>query len=115
MDKEQTKDWLKENWFKLGLLIIGLILVYFFYQISVVQPRIEREAEKAAESSQQLEEKARRAEVKDNFDRCIADAKDVLRTKKAIDDEFCAKCDGYASNYALEKQCLDGCLDLSTK
>lgn len=115
MDKNSTKIWLKLNWFKLGLLVMGLFLVYFLYQISVVQPRIKKEEKQTAKSSQSLEEETRRAEVKDNLDRCIALAKDVLKTKDAIDDKFCAKCDGYAGKYALEKQCLDGCLDLSSK
>jgi|SRR3989344_8017411 len=101
-------NFLKQNWFKLGILAIGIVITYSFYQVFIIQPRAEREEEKTAEETL-------RSEAKGNLERCIADAKDVLRTKKAIDDEFCAKCDGYVDNYTLQNQCLDGCLELSTK
>ncbi len=63
MDQEQTKNWLKENWFKLGFLIIGLIIAYSFYQVLVIQPRLEREEEKITELYKKIK-----------LDQCIADA-----------------------------------------
>lgn len=74
MDQEETKNWLKENWFKLGILAIGLMVAYFFWQVLVVQPRMEREERKTTEFNQKLEEETRRTEAKSNLDQCVADA-----------------------------------------
>lgn len=97
MDQKQVKNWLKENWFKLGILAIGLIITYSAYQFLVVQPRIERN------------------KAEENIEQCIADAKNLSRKKKADIDEFCTGCDKYTGNYTTEKQCIDTCSSLYTE
>lgn len=60
---EQAKNWLNENWFKLGLLAIGLVVAHSLYQALVLRPRLESEEAIKAESRKQLEENNRRVEA----------------------------------------------------
>ena len=110
MDKNSTKIWLKLNWFKLGLLVMGLFLVYFLYQISVVATPYKKEKKQTAKSSQSLEEETRRAEVKDNLDRCIALAKDVLKTKMPLMINFVQSATGMLVNMPWRNSVLTAVL-----
>lgn len=74
-------DWIKENWFKAGLLILGLIIAYSFYHTLVIRPSIERERkdaelakEELTEEQDRLNEEARKEQLKLNLDSCLADA-----------------------------------------
>lgn len=85
MDQEKTKNWLKENWFKAGVLLVLLLVAYSIYHVLVVKPGIEKQEMTEA-----------KAEAKKNLDSCISTAEsgysnDWFRECKSR-GELSAKC-----------------------
>ncbi|OGD30802.1 hypothetical protein A3J02_01975 [Candidatus Azambacteria bacterium RIFCSPLOWO2_02_FULL_46_11] len=74
MDQEHTKDWLKENWFKAGILISILIIAYSFYHVLVVKPEREAKREEAAKIEAQLVEEQRKTKAKEDLASCVTTA-----------------------------------------
>ena len=50
------RKFLKENWFKIGIIILLLIIISLLYQFLVVQPRQEREEKKIFELNKKTED-----------------------------------------------------------
>ncbi len=109
------KNFLSASWFKIGLLFIGVAVIWILYAALVVQPREQRELSLQREQTLKAEEQSKQTEITTQREQCIAGAKATLNSNVAIDDEFCSKCDQYSYNVNLENQCLDGCLNLKTK
>lgn len=65
-------EWIKENWFKVGLLILGLIIAYSFYHALVIRPDIERERKDAEQAKEEIakELENKRAESKLKQEEC---------------------------------------------
>lgn len=74
MDSEQTKNWLKENWFRAGILIAILVIAYSFYNVLVVKPEREAKREEAAKIEAQLAEEQRKTKLKEDLTSCIVTA-----------------------------------------
>ena len=78
---EVPGSFLKENWFKVGVLLVLLVVSYSFYHTLVIRPEQEKtEREKVhldatlKESEKIRAEGARREENKNNLESCLNDA-----------------------------------------
>lgn len=78
---DKITAWLKDNWFKLGILIILSVVTYSFYEVFVVNPRIEKEEQRLAREEQkfiQMDKEKKieeeKLKTKSEFDKCMLNA-----------------------------------------
>ncbi|MEK7612014.1 MAG: hypothetical protein AAB407_01610 [Patescibacteria group bacterium] len=70
-------DWLKEHWFKVGILAIGVFIVWILYNAFVIQPQKAQEIEEAkiaAEEARIATELEMEEERKINFATCLEES-----------------------------------------
>jgi hypothetical protein len=67
-------NWIKENWFKLGILLILLFIAWTFYYKLVVLPGIESNREQAQATLKELKEKSERESIEASRNRCLSAA-----------------------------------------
>lgn len=105
MDQEKTKElnWLKENWFKAGILIAILIVAYSFYQVLVVKPEREVKREEAAKIEAQLAEEQRKTKLETDLTNCLAGAKSNYSSNWFGE----CKARGLLSQWCIEAENLD--------
>lgn len=103
-------NFLKENWFKVGILIAILIIAYSFYHTLVVRPAIQierKDAEQAkeemAKEQARLDEETKKEQSKLDLDNCIADASEQYSNNWFGE----CKARGLASQWCIENNSLD--------
>lgn len=67
--------WLREHWFKVGVLVVGLIIAYSLFYSLVVQPQREVAKREARQIAEDQEKQKQREEEKQDRAACIFDAK----------------------------------------
>jgi hypothetical protein len=99
------RNWLKENWFRVGILVSILIVAYSVYQVLVVRPDIERqEAATAkfqadlAEIEQKSQQAIQKEQTKKELDSCLTDA------STSYSNQWYRECKGSG---LLNNKCID--------
>lgn len=91
-------DFLKDNWFKVGILIAILLIAYSVYQVLVVRPDIERQEAAQAKMLADIEESARKEQAKSDLNSCLTSA------ETNYSNQWYREC---KSSNLLSKQCID--------
>lgn len=63
-------NWIKENWFKLSIVLAGFVIAYAFYQNLVIIPR----DKESARSFREIQEKLDKDAQASRLDACLVDA-----------------------------------------
>jgi len=64
MKNKQIEKFLKENWFKVAIIVVLLFAAYSLYNIAVIQPKIEREITAEKETQERLQERVKEIDDK---------------------------------------------------
>lgn len=68
------KKWLKENWFKIGLIVVGLGAVFALYQALVSIPREKMERQAAEQRTERFAEDTQRTLMRTSLNMCLDSA-----------------------------------------
>lgn len=77
MEEKQVKYWLKENWFRTGILVVLLVVAYSIYHVLVVRPDIEVKEAAEAKMQAELSESSRKAKASEDLNSCIQNAESL--------------------------------------
>lgn len=92
------KNFLQENWFKLGILVVLLLVGWAIYTALVVEPERQRAAAEFKASLEQTTKQAQETERQKNLDACLADA------STNYSEQWYREC---KSEGKLSNQCID--------
>lgn len=71
-------NFIKDNWFKAGILIALLLIAYSIYQVLVVRPQVEKAEERAekvaAQAAADFKEASKKEQAKKDLNSCLSDA-----------------------------------------
>ena len=98
MNQSEIKSWLKENWFKLGILSSILLVSGAIYAALVIEPQRREASAEFKASLEKAVQSAKETERQSNIDSCLASA------MSSYSDQWYREC---KSEGKLTNKCID--------